>query len=58
MNMVPSNTKYIVKVKKFNLMGTLLKSASERNDKANITAGEMMLKYAFKVIEGVLEAIF
>lgn len=39
MNMVSSNTKYIVKVKKFNVIGTLLKSASERNDKANIKAG-------------------
>ena len=39
MNMVSSNTKYIVKVKNFNVIGTLLKSASERNDKANIKAG-------------------
>lgn len=58
MNMVSSNTKYIVKVKKFNVIGTLLKSASERNDKANIKAGGMMLKYAFKVSGGVLEATF
>ena len=57
MNMVSSNTKYIVKVKKFNVISTLLKSASERNEKANIKPG-MMFKYAFKVIGGVLEAIF
>ena len=63
MNMVSSNTKYVVKMKKFNVIGTLLsssKSASESNHKANIKAGGggLLPKDAFKVIGSVLEAIF
>lgn len=37
--MVFLNIKYIVKVKKFNVIGILLKSVSERNDKVNIKVG-------------------
>lgn len=39
MNTVSSNTKYVVKVQNFNVIGASLKSANESNDKANIKAG-------------------
>lgn len=59
MNTVSSNTKYVVKVQNFNVIGASLKSANESNDKANIKAGGgMMQTYALKVIGSVLEAIF